>query len=208
MYDLLNQDFDMNVRRYRFDAEFHNNGAITDWLAQRGVGWEPTTPYDHYENGVAERTHRTLRERTSAMYGEIDVTGRITDIITGKTEEFLGILKKRDGQQWVDNPTGPAECDSLWPEAMEHAVYLKNRAPARALRKREQKTPWEALSGVKPNLARERIFGSTAYVSFPPEKRGSKLYTPRAWYGWFVGCDGEAIYRIYSPDLKKVIRVG
>lgn len=85
------------------------------------------------------------------------MTGRITDIISRKAEEFIGILKKRDGQAWVDNPAGPLECASLWPESIEYAVWLKNRALARALRKREKKTPWEALTEVKPNLSRERI---------------------------------------------------
>lgn len=142
------------------------------------------------------------------MHHDVDVIGRITDVIVKKSDEFISILKKRDGQVWVDNPNSPAECDKMWPESMEHAVWLKNRAPARALKKRKAKTPWEAMTGDPPNLTRERTWGSTTYTSFRPEKRQSKLHDVRAWYGWFIGCDGEAIYRIYSPDLKRVIRVG
>lgn len=55
LHKYISQDWGINIRRYRFDGEFHRNGNITRWLAKKGVGFEPTTPDDHYENGVAER---------------------------------------------------------------------------------------------------------------------------------------------------------
>lgn len=36
----------------------------------------------------------------------------------------------------------------------------------------------------------------------------TKLHSPRGWLGYFVGCESEAIYHIYSPEKHKVYRIG
>lgn len=36
----------------------------------------------------------------------------------------------------------------------------------------------------------------------------TKLHSPRGWLGYFVGCESEALYRIYSPEKHKVYRIG
>ncbi|WVO16655.1 hypothetical protein L204_104335 [Cryptococcus depauperatus] len=53
--------------------------------------------------------------------------------------------------------------------------------PARELRKKHAKTPYEALRG---------------------------LHGARGWLGYFVGCESEAIYPIYSPEKHRVYRIG
>ncbi|KFY97995.1 hypothetical protein V500_01823 [Pseudogymnoascus sp. VKM F-4518 (FW-2643)] len=69
---------------------------------------------------------------------------------------------------------------------------------------------------MKPDLSRERIWGSRAYVTIHPEARqrpaservsGGKLSEPRGWLGYFVGCESESIYRIWDPEKKKIARV-
>jgi hypothetical protein len=35
----------------------------------------------------------------------------------------------------------------------------------------------------------------------------TKLYSPRSWLGYFVGCESEAMYHIYSPEKHKVYRI-
>lgn len=35
-----------------------------------------------------------------------------------------------------------------------------------------------------------------------------KLYSPQGWLGYFVGCESEVIYHIYSPEKHKVYRIG
>ena len=49
----------------------------------------------------------------------------------------------------------------LWGEAINHAVYLKNRTPTKAL---DEKTPYEVFYGVKPNLKGLLEFGSKVCV--------------------------------------------
>ncbi|CAH2088581.1 unnamed protein product [Euphydryas editha] len=57
---------------------------------------------------------------------------------------------------------------SLWAEAVNTAVYLRNRSPASGL---SQMTPYERRTGKKPDLEHVRIFGSPAMVHVPKINR-------------------------------------
>ena len=193
---LIQNVFNITIRCCRFDNEFEN-GPIGKWCDSHSIAREPIEPYAHYQNGVAERTNRTIREKAAPMVQELSISGQVSRIIAEKGTELLRVSKIPE---------------NLWPEAIQHAVWLKNRTPARALRKKDAKTPYEALRGLKPTLTRERIWGSRAYVAYPQELRRTaemtKLHSPRGWLGYFVGCESEAMYHIYSPEKHKVYRIG
>lgn len=179
------------------DGEF-SRGPVGDYCTRKGIGTKATKPYQHYQNGPAERVNRIIREKAAPMMQEPNITGqvtRITRIITQHSKEII-------------NETNIPE--KLWPEAAENAVWLKNRSPARALKKREKKTPWEALKGKQTAFGIEKIWGSRAYVSVPPEKRARdrKLHDQRGWLGYWVGCESESISKIYGPDEYRVFNVG
>ena len=148
-------------------------------------------------NGVAERNMRTVREKAISMIQDTTISGQVSKIISEKSNELL---------------RGSSIPAKLWPEAFVHSIWNKNRSTARALLKKEKKTPWEALYGQQPSLERERIWGSRAYTAFPTEKRKpahvTKLHHPRGWLGYFVGCESESIYRIYDPENLAVRRIG
>ena len=72
--------------------------------------------------------------------------------------------------------------DSMWPFAMQAAAYVGNRS----LSSGRAKTPWEHFTGRKPDVSHLRVFGCTAYVLKPPQKRESKL-AARSDKGTFVG---------------------
>ena len=192
----IQKAYDIVIRCCRLDNEFEN-GPVSRWCESRSITREHVEPYAHYQNGVAERTNRTIRERAAPMVQETSISGQVSKIISEKGTELLRVSSIPE---------------NLWPEAIQHAVWLKNRTPARALRKKDAKTPYEALKGEKPTLSRERIWGSRAYVTYPPEFRLSaemtKLHSPRGWLGYFVGCESEAMYHIYSPEKHKVYRIG
>jgi len=183
----------ITIRAYRFNNEFVSN-AMKDWTAKHGITQEPTAPYAHYQVGVAERTNRTHREAAAAIMQDAAVPQRLRRIFTEKGEESLR------------NTNLPAK---LWPEAVDHAIWLRNRAPTRALK--NKMTPWERLTNAKPDMSRERVWGSRAYVTVTAEerlrRRHTKLTSPRAWLGYFVGCESESIYRIYNPETKIVQRI-
>ena len=214
MHMELERTYDFKVRRYRFDREIYNNNQVKAFCRRIGVSCEPSAAHHHWQNGVAERNMRTMREKTSAiiqdnaLVGDTTLTGdaakaaaqhardktisgRIRRIITERSDEMLR------------NTTLPV---FLWPEAIKHSVWLKNRSPAKAHRYR--KTPWEALHGSRPDLSKEQIWGSRAYVAIPQELRGSKeftkLHTPRAKLHYFVGCANESMWRMYNPDNSRV----
>src|SRR5271168_3746305 len=56
----------------------------------------------------------------------------------------------------------------LWGEAINHAVYLKNRTATKAL---DGKTPYEAFHGTKPNLRGLPEFGSQVWVHDTSESK-------------------------------------
>jgi len=80
---------------------------------------------------------------------------------------------------------------SLWGEAIRHSVWLRNRAPTRALP--WLKTPIEVATGNKPDLSLLREWGATAWV----RQLDTGKLDPRAEEGRFVGFDEESKgYRI------------
>lgn len=188
----IQTSLNITIRNYRFDNEFEP-GPIGRWLEKKGIGMETIEPYAHYQNGAAERPNRTIREKGAAILQEDNIIKRMHDITVGRTQELLRETKRPE---------------SLWPEAVEHAVWLKNRSPARALKKKEKKTPWEALYGNKPTLDREKVWGSRAWVTLPPENRGAKLHAPRGWMGYWVGRHSESVDKIFSPEKVKVYKIG
>ena len=190
---LAERTHQFKTRRVRFDNELFNNGLITAWLNKHSITIEPTAAYAHNQNGVAERGHRTERDKSSAMLQEASVASRVRTIISERGQELL---------------RNTEISESLWPEAFAHAIWLKNRSPTRALK--TKRTPWEMLTGNRPNLANERVWGSRTYVTHPHELRTAaaftKIGTPRAWIGYFVGCTSESGYKVWDPDQKKVRR--
>ena len=74
---------------------------------------------------------------------------------------------------------------SLWGEAIDHAVYLKNWLSTRAL---EGKTPYKVFYEAKPNLCSLPEFGSKVWVH---TTSGSKL-DGRSVVGRWVGFDEDS----------------
>eukprot|EP00253_Pinus_taeda_P035283 PITA_35283 len=70
---------------------------------------------------------------------------------------------------------GKGISNGLWAEAINTAVYLKNRSPTKCL---GFKTPFEALFGLKPTVDHLRIFGSKAFAHVPKPDR--KKLDPKA----------------------------
>lgn len=88
----------------------------------------------------------------------------------------------------------------LWAEAVATANYLRVRSPAAG----KDKTPWELFFGRRPNVSSLRVFGSTAYVLIPKQKRG-KL-DPVSVKGTMVGyASSSKGYRILLADNRTIV---
>lgn len=90
----------------------------------------------------------------------------------------------------------------LWAEAVNMAVFLRNRCPSKANGKM---TPYELWSGRKPNVNFFRIFGS--YATFLKKGPGISKLDPKGGEGIIVGYSTEAkAYRLWIPNTTKIIK--
>ncbi|KAM2467223.1 hypothetical protein PS1_009053 [Malus domestica] len=89
----------------------------------------------------------------------------------------------------------------FWGEAVNTSVYLLNRCPTKALKK---KTPFEVFSGRKPFMKHLRVFGSVCFTLIPHQLRHKLEKSSNK--GVFVGYStSEKGYRIYNVLTQKII---
>lgn len=138
--------------------------SLQEPLRRIGVQHEATPAYSPESNGLAERTNRTLVERTRSMLQA-----------AGLPHQF-------------------------WAEAIRQANYLRNVSPAQGV----EKTPWELIHGVKPDLSTVRTFGVRAYVRVPDELR--RKLDARSVRGVLLGWERpcSTLYRVYVNGAVKV----
>lgn len=88
----------------------------------------------------------------------------------------------------------------FWAEAVNSAVYLKNRTPASGL---GDITPFEKWTCRKPDLSHVRVFGSPVMVHIPKNKR--LKWDKKAVKYILVGYpDNVKGYRLYNLETKQV----
>ena len=99
----------------------------------------------------------------------------------------------------------------LWAEALNYATYIQNISPHRSFiqnisphRSVKDKTPYEAWSGLKPEVTDFLIFGSRAWARIPSKKR--KALDPQSTECIFVGyTDGVKGYRLIDLSSDRLI---
>jgi hypothetical protein len=90
------------------------------WLQSEGVIHEISAPYEHEQNGLAERSIQNVSQRAMCQL------------------------------------FGANMSQGFWPYAVQNATYLINRSPTTTL---NNKTPYEAWTGKRPNIKHLRTFG-------------------------------------------------
>ena len=91
----------------------------------------------------------------------------------------------------------------FWGYAVLTSAHIYNRLPSRS---HNNISPLEHWTGKLPEIGHLRIFGATAWVHIPSEKR-QKL-DPKSVKCVLVGYEEDAgtrVYRLYNPITKKVI---
>ena len=141
------------------------NHAMINYLKLHGIRFEKTVPYTPEQNGVAERSNRTVVEKARCMLEESNLDR------------------------------------SYWAEAVNTAVYLKNRSPTIAV---SNVTPEESWTGRKPDVSNLRIFGCKAFAHVPKANR--RKLDPKSTECVFVGyCETSKGYRLIDKNTKKLI---
>jgi hypothetical protein len=84
--------------------------------------------------------------------------------------------------------------DRFWAEAVNTACRAINRLYLHRLLK---KTPYELLTGNKPNVSYFRVFGSKCYIL--NKKAKSSKFSPKAMEGFLLGYDSNSCaYRVFN----------
>lgn len=89
----------------------------------------------------------------------------------------------------------------LWGEAIRHAVYLLNRLPTRSMNER---TPYEAWKGEKPNISHVKVFGCLAHM----KTTGTHIrkLDDRSRVVVHLGNEsGTKAYRLYDPESNSIL---
>ncbi|EJF55486.1 hypothetical protein DICSQDRAFT_25697, partial [Dichomitus squalens LYAD-421 SS1] len=88
----------------------------------------------------------------------------------------------------------------LWPEAVAHVAYLKNRSPTRALK---DKTPEEVWTGRKPDISDLQEWGIRCWVLTDRQKR-TKL-DPKSQPMFYMGpAPGTKGWGYYDPKSRRI----
>ncbi|HEY0433295.1 MAG TPA: reverse transcriptase domain-containing protein [Chitinophagaceae bacterium] len=88
----------------------------------------------------------------------------------------------------------------FWAEAVNTAVYLKNRTLMKIL---DDITPEEAWTGKKPTVAYFRTFGCRAYAHIPKQKRSKFDHVSKKCV--FLGyADNTKGYRLWDPKKRNI----
>ena len=91
----------------------------------------------------------------------------------------------------------------FWSYALIHAVYVKNRLPHSALHMR--KSPYEAYTGIKPNLSLLKVWGCRVVVK-RPHHRNAKL-DDNSYQGIFLrytATDKNVVYLDLTTNNEKI----
>ena len=83
------------------------------------------------------------------------------------------------------------------------AARLLNITPTRSINWR---TPYEMVTGVRPDLSRLHAIGSRGFVLNKHLARVDKL-EDRTFEGFLLGYDASNVYRVWLPATNRVIRV-
>lgn len=90
----------------------------------------------------------------------------------------------------------------LWAEAINTAVYLRNRSPTTSLK---DTTPYECLFKQKPDVVNLTVFGCEAFAQIPEKQR--KKFDEKSRKAVFIGYpEGTKGYKLYDPSSRKFIR--
>jgi hypothetical protein len=95
-----------------------------------------------------------------------------------------------------------------WEDALRYANWVSNRLPTTHLPKNGPGSPFEALTGRKPDVSFAKVFGCLAHVWVPDEPRLRKKFDPRAELGVFLGvAEDSKGWEFWIPATHTVGRI-
>ena len=166
--------FGVRLQSFRADNQPFSSAEFRSDCKLKGQTLDFSGVHAHHQNGVSERALRTVTQ-------------------------WARSLMLHSMLHWPD------ETDvTLWPMALEHAVYLWNYMP----NAQSGLAPIEIFTGTKlsshDTILRARVWGCPVYVLDPTLAEGKKLpkWKPRSRLGKFVGYSSE-----HSTNVGRVLNL-
>ena len=158
-----------------------------------------TTFLNTYGNKSGTRIIRTDQggelARSQSFRDTLTAAGYSIEI-TGSDNSSQNSIAERPHRTLADMVRAGLENAGLhvkyWSDALLHAVYLKNRLPHTAFD--HQQTPYERLTGFKPDLSKLKVFGCPI-VTRKPGKRTPKI-SKHSYTGVFLR---------YAKTMKNIV---
>jgi hypothetical protein len=128
---------------------------------------------------------------TSSYQEHHDNYKTLGDASYGLVWSYISISGNKYGIVIVD------DYSHFWTEAINTTCHAVNRLYLHRLLK---KTPYELLTGNKPNVSYFRVFGNKCYVLLKRSK--SSKFSPKVYEGFMIGYDSNShVYRVFNKDF-------
>jgi hypothetical protein len=177
---LVQTQWNTTIKVYQVDRGKEYSGQkLVQHLKEHGMLSEITTPYTPEQNGVAERTMRTIFGKVRCAIEDSNLPQELWP------EILLGAVH-------ITNRTATSSLDKM--------------TPAEAFKRQVQ--PGLQDADYMPDINHLHVLGCKVYVNIPKERRvkSAKLasYTEE---GYLIGFEGNKIYRVYLPGrAQKIVR--
>lgn len=175
-YERMKNQTSKQVKILRTDQGREYEGErMENWKKQNGIIHQSTNRYTPQQNGVSERTNRTLMDGVrSSMYNN----------------NHSNQLSHNTGNHLM----------KLWGEFLCATVYIRNRS----INSHSDITPYDKVFGKKPSVDHLRILGCRAYAHVPdPLRRKLEPKAVACWLVGY--CDNIKGGRLWYPVNRKVI---
>ena len=159
------------------------NGRVSEWRCDNGGEFMSSDLDDFCEELAIKRSWSVPYEPRG----------------NARAERFWGIVAKPMRKMLAQSKL-PLQ---FWTFAMLHATHLHDVLPTRGLP--DGMSPFEARTGIKPDISGLRVFGCKAFVYVQRRDRSSKL-APTFVECVHLGCDPERPggYYVYIPSLNRI----
>ena len=170
---------------------------------QRVIDFITLVERQHNCQIMAIRSDNGSEFKNYTVEGFLSKEGIAHQYSTPYTPQQNGVLERKNRTLMDAARTMIAEFSSpynFWAEAVSTACHATNWL---YLRKNLNKTPYEILTGKKPDICYFKVFGCKCFIC----KKGNRLskFEPRSYEGIFFGYSTNAhAYRVYNKSTGQV----